>query len=34
MRLTTNPTNATLAENVTVSVTVMTGGSETATGRI
>ena len=34
LRLTTNPTTATLAENVTVSVTVMTGGSETATGKM
>ena len=34
LRLTTNPTTATLAENVAVSVTVMTGGSETATGKM
>ena len=33
LRLNTNPTTTTLAENVAVSVTVMTGGSETATGK-
>ena len=34
LRLTTNPAAATLAENVAVSIAVMTGGSETATGKI
>ena len=34
LRLTTSPTTVTLAENVAVSVTVMTGASETATGKI
>ena len=34
LRLTTNPTTATLAESVAVSVAIVTGGSETATGEI
>ena len=34
LRLTTNPTNSILAERVTVSVVVMTGGSETALGKM